>query len=463
MSTHSIASVPETVQVAVRIRPLLPSEIRMGCQTVTEQTDPDEPRICVRSSEQFTFNHVFNPDSCQREVYERSVKSIVEKLLEGFNVTILAYGQTGSGKTYTMGTSFEGKYDDSQGIIPRTMMDLFDKIEYCEEFQSVVTCSFVELYQENVYDLLSYRNRFEKMVGIREDATGVIIPGLTEVPVNNAEEALRWMIQGASARAVAPTSMNKDSNRSHTMFTLTVRRIKHHQIVTMSKLHLVDLAGSERSKKTRAVGDRLRESIQINKGLLALGNVIAALGSNQNTKGYISYRDSKLTRLLQNSLGGNSITLMIACVSPADYNVDETLSTLRYADRALRIRNKPTINGGEISIREEIERLKQENQDLRKALDQAQSTPTVVSKHDRSFKKLQEQIRTTNSKLQSAVKKSNQLEFRASLAEGALDRICNLLTLTDSDKFKQRTDEILGRFRKESLSWNVSDQKSNKV
>ncbi|XP_062555813.1 chromosome-associated kinesin KIF4-like [Armigeres subalbatus] len=458
MSANSIAAIPETVQVAVRIRPLLQSETRMGCQSVTEQLNPSEPQIRVRGSDQFTFNHVFDPICSQREIYEKSVKSIVEKLLEGFNVTILAYGQTGSGKTYTMGTSFDGKYDDTLGIIPRAMLDLFDRIDEYEEFRCVVTCSFVELYQENVYDLLSYRNRFEKMVGIREDATGVIIPGLTEVPVNNAEEALRWLIQGASARAVAPTSMNKESNRSHTMFTLTVRKIKHEQIVTISKLHLVDLAGSERSKKTRAVGDRLRESIHINKGLLALGNVIAALGSVKNTKGYISYRDSKLTRLLQNSLGGNSITLMIACVSPADYNVDETLSTLRYADRALRIRNKPIVNAGELSIRDEIERLKQENQDLRRALDQAQSTPMIVSKNDRSIKKLQEQVRISNAKLQEVTKKSNQLEFRASLAEETLDRISSLLPLNDKDKFIQRIDEIMGRFRKENLSWS---QKSN--
>lgn len=435
----------------------------MGCQTIAEQTSQEEPQICVRCSELFTFNHVFDPNCSQREVYEKSVKSIVDQLVEGFNVTILAYGQTGSGKTYTMGTSFEGKYDDHQGIIPRTLIDVFDQIADCEEFRSMVTCSFVELYQENVYDLLSYRNRFEKMIGIREDASGVIIPGLTEVPVKNAEEALRWLIQGASARAVAPTSMNKESNRSHTMFTLTVRKIKNNQVVTMSKLHLVDLAGSERSKKTRAVGDRLRESIQINKGLLALGNVIAALGSTKNTKGYISYRDSKLTRLLQNSLGGNSITLMIACVSPADYNVDETLSTLRYADRALKIRNKPTVNGGEISVREEIERLKTENQELRSALEQLQNTPMVVSKNDRSVRKLQEQIRTANTKLQDAVKKSTQLEFRASLAEDALDGISHILPLEDADKFKQRTDDILSRFRKESFAWNVADGKSNKV
>lgn len=456
-----MTSIPETVQVAVRIRPLSHSEHRLGCQSVTEQVDRGEPQICVRSSELFTFTHVFDAGSSQREVYETSVKSIVDKLLEGFNVTILAYGQTGSGKTFTMGTSFEGKYDDGIGIIPRTLNDLFDQIgEQSSEFRCAVTCSFVELYQENVYDLLSYRNRFEKMVGIREDASGVIIPGLTEVPVNSADETLRWLIQGASARAVASTSMNKESNRSHTIFTLTVRKIRNNQLVTISKMHLVDLAGSERSKKTRAVGDRLRESIHINKGLLALGNVIAALGSIKNTKGYISYRDSKLTRLLQNSLGGNSITLMIACVSPADYNLEETLSTLRYADRALKIRNKPMINNGELTARDEIERLKAENHELRTTLEQFQTAPVIVSKNERSVQKLQEQVRNTNVQLQAANRKLTKLEQRALQAENTLDLIFRFLPIESAGDFKQKTNEALHRYRKESALWNASDNKN---
>ncbi|XP_058827114.1 chromosome-associated kinesin KIF4-like [Topomyia yanbarensis] len=463
VDASGMSFIPETVQVAVRIRPLSQSEIKMGCQTTTEQTGPGEPQICVRSTELFTFTHVFDPASSQREVYGTSVKSLVDKLLEGFNVSILAYGQTGSGKTYTMGTSFEGKYDEHMGIIPRAMVDMFDQILANSEFQCAVSCSFVELYQENVYDLLSFRNRFEKLVGIREDANGVIIPGLTEVPVKDADETLRWMIQGASARAVAATPMNKESNRSHTIFTLTVRKIKNNQITTVSKLHLVDLAGSERSKKTQTVGDRFRESIQINKGLLALGNVIAALAAAKNTKGYISYRDSKLTRLLQNSLGGNSITLMLACVSPADYNVDETLSTLRYADRALRIRNKPVVNGGETGVREEIEKLRTENQELRTMVEQLQRTPVAASKSDRSIRQLQEQVRSSNAQLQSIVKKTTELEFRATHAESILDTIIQLLPLHDSAEFRLKTDEALLRYRKESELWHGADKKFNKV
>ncbi|XP_055591135.1 chromosome-associated kinesin KIF4-like [Uranotaenia lowii] len=459
------SSIPETVQVAVRIRPQLPYEQQLGYQDVVEQTAPDEPEIRVRNQEIFRFSHVFNSSIGQTEIYETAVRSITNKLVDGFNVTILAYGQTGSGKSYTMGTSFDGMYNEQMGIIPRVMVDLFDQMVECGDIRSAVTCSFVELYQENVYDLFSYRNRFEKMMGIREDVTGVIIPGLTEIQASTADEVLRLLIQGASARAVASTSMNKESNRSHTIFTLNIRQVKEEKSVTVSKLHLVDLAGSERSKKTRASGNRLKESIQINKGLLALGNVIAALGSNKNTKGYICYRDSKLTRLLQNSLGGNSITLMIACISPSSYNLDETLSTLRYADRALKIHNKPTMNVGIESLsREEIHRLKIENDELRAALVQLQNTPPLpVSKDDRCIRKLQEKIRMSNAQLRKVNSKSNRLEHRAVQAENTLQLIFQLLSLDDISNFKDQTGDILWRYRKESEAWNSSDKKHNKT
>ncbi|XP_055528074.1 chromosome-associated kinesin KIF4-like [Wyeomyia smithii] len=458
-----MSSVPETVQVAVRIRPLSASESRMGSQPIAEQTGAGEPQICVRGSELFTFNHVFDTSSGQKEIYETSVKAMVNKIFEGFNVTILAYGQTGSGKSYTMGTSFEGRFDNTTGIIPRAMVDLFDKISACSEFQCEVSCTFIELYQENVYDLLSYSNRYEKMVGIREDANGIVIPGLTEVPVKSADDTLRWLVQGISARTIAATPMNKESNRSHTIFTLTVKKLRDGKLVTNSKLHLVDLAGSERSKKTNTMGDRFRESVYINKGLLALGNVIAALASAKSTKSYISYRDSKLTRLLRNSLGGNSITLMMACVSPSDYNLEETLSTLRYADRALKIRNKPTINESESSCREEVERLRCENQTLRSTLEKLQQAPVIVPRTERSIRNLQEKVRSGKVQLRAVIMKANELEFRASHAEGILDAIIKLLPLENGDEFKRKTDDLLVRYCKETECWRDSREKINKV
>ncbi|XP_067640419.1 chromosome-associated kinesin KIF4A [Eurosta solidaginis] len=335
----------DNVRVAVRIRPLVPSERERGCQEAVERVG-DSAQVIVNRTDTFTFNYVFDARDTQEYIYEVIVTGLLDKFFSGFNATILAYGQTGSGKTHTMGTAFGGELDENAGVIPRIMRDIFERIKkLTEEFDFVVKCSFMELYQEQLYDLLSDQPREQAVVEMRENRNGVIMPGLTEMLVANASETTDCLLRGSSGRAVAATAMNEQSSRSHAIFTITVEATKKDEMstVTTSKFHLVDLAGSERSKKTQATGDRFKEGVKINQGLLALGNVISALGSGQGS-GFVRYRDSKLTRLLQDSLGGNSITLMIACVSPADYNVAETLSTLRYADRARKIKNKPIVN-----------------------------------------------------------------------------------------------------------------------
>jgi len=211
----------------------------------------------------------------------------------------------------------------------------------------VVKVSFVELYNEQLFDLLSSKTRREDtMVDIREDGKGIKIPGLTEQEVGSVEATMALLEKSSEGRVTAATAMNKVSSRSHAIFTLTMESKPGpnalNQNITISKFHLVDLAGSERQKKTKADGERLKEGININMGLLALGNVISALGDEKRgPDSHIPYRDSKLTRLLQDSLGGNSHTLMVACVSPADSNLEETISTLRYADRARKIKNEP--------------------------------------------------------------------------------------------------------------------------
>lgn len=336
----------DCVKVAVRIRPLVKSEIERGCQNVIEKV-PGIQQVIVKTNDAFTFNYVFSVDDTQEFVYEKAVFGMLEKLFNGYNVTILAYGQTGSGKTHTMGTAFSGNFDTGTGVIPRAVHDIFKKISNINaDYTATVSCSFVELYQEQLYDLLSTSSREQSVVDIREDGNrGIIMPGLTEAPVNSAKETTDFLMKGSAGRAVGATAMNSQSSRSHAIFTINIQMTHNTDSnrSTSSKFHLVDLAGSERAQKTKATGDRFKEGVKINQGLLALGNVISALGSGQNN-GYIGYRDSKLTRLLQDSLGGNSVTLMIACVSPADYNVDETLSTLRYADRARKIKNKPIVN-----------------------------------------------------------------------------------------------------------------------
>lgn len=357
-----------SVKVAVRIRPLVDSERNRGCQSIVHKTGGQSQVVVnsgVKTSEMFTYNYVFAPEDTQEMLYENAVKSMVLKLFAGYNVTILAYGQTGSGKTHTMGTTFNGIMDDDIGVIPRAINEIFDVISSMLDHDFVVNCSFVELYQEKLYDLLSSNEKEQSVVDIREIEGKIVIPNLTEKIVGDTVATTKWLIQGSSDRAVGATAMNAQSSRSHAIFTITVQKVPKDNpaAATIARFHLVDLAGSERSKKTQAVGEQFKEGVKINQGLLALGNVISALGTGGQNGGHIGYRDSKLTRLLQDSLGGNSMTLILACVSPADYNCDETISTLRYADRARKIKNKPVVN--EDPKTAEINRLKAEIQALR--------------------------------------------------------------------------------------------------
>ncbi|KAJ8366793.1 hypothetical protein AAFF_G00342260 [Aldrovandia affinis] len=222
----------------------------------------------------------------------------------------------------------------------------------------------MEIYNEEILDLLcgSKDKSVISVISVRKEAIKIL--GLTEKVVCSATEMVGCLELGNSARTVGSTAMNSASSRSHAIFTVTVeqRRSAHRSDTVVSKLHLVDLAGSERQKKTKAEGDRLREGISINRGLLSLGNVISALGEESKRGTFVPYRDSKLTRLLQDALGGNSHTLMIACVSPADSNMEETVNTLRYADPARKIKNKPIINVDPCAA--ETQRLKQQVQKL---------------------------------------------------------------------------------------------------
>ncbi|XP_045460212.1 chromosome-associated kinesin KIF4 isoform X3 [Harmonia axyridis] len=334
-----------SVKVAVRLRPLVKSEIEKGCKNILE-VYKDASQIRVKDTEKaFTFNYVLDTDSSQVDLYNSCVKDIIPNLFKGYNLTILAYGQTGSGKTHSMGTTYSGNED--MGVIPRSVKQIFEIVKDNFTFDFTITVSFMELYQEILYDLLSEKPREQCILEIREDPQkGIHIPGLTEIPVENTNDIFNCLIRGSSGRATACTNMNAQSSRSHAIFTLTIAmQDKHHSEENKTaKFHLVDLAGSERPKKTGAVGTTFKEGVNINKGLLVLGNVISLLGEEKQENRFIPYRDSNLTRLLKDSLGGNSITLMVACVSPADYNIDETLSTLRYADRARKIKNKPIIN-----------------------------------------------------------------------------------------------------------------------
>ncbi|XP_044257400.1 kinesin-like protein KIF21A [Tribolium madens] len=366
-----------TVRVAVRIRPQTPREVIDMCQICTF-VQPGEPQVTLGNDKTFSYNYVFDMETSQERVYETCVAGLVDSSLEGYNATVLAYGQTGSGKTYTMGSGFDVELLPEQvGIIPRAIHHLFDGIqsrineaqengEIPPEFK--VTTQFMELYNEEVIDLFNPSSGKDTVYKIHEDSYGGIqIKGITQKNVISAEETLQCLRLGALSRTTASTQMNTQSSRSHAIFTL---HIKQQRIVPLkdsdtnefetltAKFHFVDLAGSERLKRTGATGERAKEGISINCGLLALGNVISALGDKSKRALHIPYRDSKLTRLLQDSLGGNSQTVMIACVSPSDRDFMETLNTLKYANRARNIKNKVFVNQDKTS--KTISQLKQQ-------------------------------------------------------------------------------------------------------
>ncbi|XP_057314746.1 kinesin-like protein KIF3A [Hydractinia symbiolongicarpus] len=341
----------DNVRVVVRCRPLNEKEKNMKCPMAVK-CDEVRGSVTVNQSESrsgdppkvFTFDRVFGPESKQTDVYNDTARSIVESVLEGYNGTVFAYGQTGTGKTFTM----EGIRTEPnlRGIIPNSFAHIFGYISKLDgETRFLVRVSYLEIYNESVRDLLGKDQTANLEVKERPDV-GVYVKDLSAYVVNNADDMDKTMTMGNKNRSVGATNMNATSSRSHAIFTITIERsekgLDGQQHLRMGKLHMVDLAGSERQAKTGASGDRLKEANKINLSLSTLGNVISALVDGKST--HIPYRNSKLTRLLQDSLGGNSKTVMIANLGPALYNVDETISTLRYANRAKNIKNKAKIN-----------------------------------------------------------------------------------------------------------------------
>ena len=299
------------------------------------------------------FDTVFNMDTDQEKVYKGISQNLIDSCFDGYNATIMAYGQTGSGKTYTMGNGY-GIEDGSAGIIPRTISEIFERIlEQQEKWAFIIRATYVEIYNEEIYDLLNFSTDAKmtrskaNAATLREEKDGnILICGVNEHKVETGEELALLLDRGSRKRSTAATKMNDSSSRSHAMFTLILERhsLTDKEDFVCSRFCFVDLAGSERLARTGARGSKMREGININKGLLALGNVIAALTDDTGRVSYIPYRESKLTRILRNSLGGNSKTWMIACVSPVLADMDESLNTLKYACRARKISNTPIVN-----------------------------------------------------------------------------------------------------------------------
>ncbi|KAK4441131.1 Kinesin-like protein KIN-5D [Sesamum alatum] len=371
------------VQVIVRCRPLSEDEVRLHTPVVISCNENRKEVCAVQNiankqiDRTFLFDKVFGPSSQQKDLYDQAVCPIVFEVLEGYNCTIFAYGQTGTGKTYTMeggARKKNGEFPSDAGVIPRAVRQIFDILEaQSAEYSMKVT--FLELYNEEITDLLAPEecskftdDKSKKPIALMEDGKGgVLVRGLEEEIVTTANEIYKILEKGSAKRRTAETLLNKQSSRSHSIFSITIH-IKEctpegEEMIKCGKLNLVDLAGSENISRSGAREGRAREAGEINKSLLTLGRVINALVEHS---GHVPYRDSKLTRLLRDSLGGKTKTCIIATVSPSIHCLEETLSTLDYAHRAKNIKNKPEINQKMMKsalIKDlyfEIDRLKQE-------------------------------------------------------------------------------------------------------
>ncbi|KAG7503402.1 hypothetical protein JOB18_037891 [Solea senegalensis] len=325
------------VRVMCRFRPLNEAEINRGDQYIPKFKDED---TVVITGKPYAFDRVLPPNTSQEHVYDQCAKQIVKDVLGGYNGTIFAYGQTSSGKTHTM----EGKLHDPQlmGIIPRISHDIFDHIYSMDEnLEFHIKVSYFEIYLDKIRDLLDVS---KTNLSVHEDKNRVpYVKGCTERFVSSPEEVMDVIDEGKANRHVAVTNMNEHSSRSHSIFLINIKQENIETEKKLSgKLYLVDLAGSEKVSKTGAEGAVLDEAKNINKSLSALGNVISALA--EGTKSHVPYRDSKMTRILQDSLGGNCRTTIIICCSPSIYNEAETKSTLMFGQRAKTIKNTVSVN-----------------------------------------------------------------------------------------------------------------------
>ncbi|XP_013836242.1 kinesin-like protein KIF19 isoform X2 [Sus scrofa] len=370
----------QQLMVALRVRPISVAELEEGATLIAHKVDeqmvvlmdpmedPDDILRAHRSREKsYLFDVAFDFTATQEMVYQATTKSLIEGVISGYNATVFAYGPTGCGKTYTMlGT------DHEPGIYVRTLNDLFRAIEETsDDMEYEVSMSYLEIYNEMIRDLL---NPALGYLELREDSKGVIqVAGITEVSTINAKEIMQLLMKGNRQRTQEPTAANQTSSRSHAVLQVAVRqrsRVRNIlQEVRQGRLFMVDLAGSERASQTQNRGQRMKEGAHINRSLLALGNCINALSDKSGNK-YINYRDSKLTRLLKDSLGGNSRTVMIAHISPASSAFEESRNTLTYAGRAKNIKTRVKQNLLSVSyhiaqytsiiadLRGEIQRLK---------------------------------------------------------------------------------------------------------
>ncbi|CAG5089373.1 Similar to Kif12: Kinesin-like protein KIF12 (Mus musculus) [Cotesia congregata] len=380
----------DNINVVVRVRPLNNKEIKAGeqfsvhfpgngqieCDTLPNSTD--------KKTKLFSYNVVFEPAASQDDLLQYSgIKKLIDMTIEGFSCTVFCYGQTGSGKTHTL-TGPPGLFDnmdhyaEDHGLILRSFVYLFKILQERSDFNFIIKASFLEIYNEKIIDLLNPGNS-RKSLAVRwsKKTRGFFVENLFTVECEELDDLIGVLEEGMKNRAVGTHNMNEHSSRSHTILTVHIRSEQQMEngvfISKQGKINFVDLAGSEMTKKTQSEGKTLEEANNINKSLMVLGYCISSLSDGKRKTGHIPYRDSKLTKLLADSLAGNGVTLMIACISPARSNLSETLNTLRYAARAKRIRTKPIIvmdprEALILSLKRENNALQLENDHLKSVL-----------------------------------------------------------------------------------------------
>jgi len=486
----------DNIKVMVRVRPLnsreraeegkicvLLDDYRPNCLTLDAKPE----------AKTFNFDWVGGDNTTQQNIFEVVGKSMVSTCLEGYNCCIFAYGQTGAGKTYTMqGRGLDADNEDltHRGLQPRVFDYIFGQIrqdtEENEDTKYLVSCTYLEIYNEQIMDLLE---PVGATLQIREDLKkGVYVEGLKDEAVDNSEDTIELLRKGAINRHVGSTNMNMESSRSHSLFTMTIERktIANGTIhVRTSKFHFVDLAGSERQKMTAAAGDRLKEAGNINKSLSVLGQVINSLVEiAEGKQRHIRYRDSKLTFILKDSLGGNSKTCLIANISPASSSFAETLSTLKFAQRAKQIKNKASINedstGSVEGLKNEIRLLKEELGKCRSTIAnfegghgmqlQAVRSPPKLTPHSNPFgispeaqRALYEQNQRSM-ELEIQLKQTievlgeNELLLQVELAkkEDHLNMFKSAVELYESNEIQYRSVILLNRSKVERLTRAVS-------
>jgi len=418
----------ENITCYVRCRPLNSRELELNANCI--EISKDKTSISLKNYDHnYTYDKIFPAETDQKTIFQEIGLPLVKKFLSGYNSTIFAYGQTGTGKTHTIIGPLESLFDDKNenfGLIPNILNFLFEQKEEAkkiikesskEKVEKVdynLSCSCIEIYNEQLIDLLNNSTQFDKadeILKIREDPKkGMYIENLTEQEINSAKKAKELLISGFKNRHVASTSMNRESSRSHLIYTLflstEIELGDGVVIMRSSRMHLVDLAGSERQKYTNTQGQRIKEAGNINKSLSILGNVInAVIEFNEGKTKFVPFRDSKLTYYLKDSIGGNSKTVIIGNISQSYIQISETQSTLNFIQRAKMIKNKAKIveNVNDIvkMLQNEIKNLKQTNEDLNKKIEE-------LIKENEEQKKNMELMSKKNKNIHS--KKNRDLE-----------------------------------------------------